>query len=45
MNDYLHCLHSIHFLLAKKTCLQDLIALESGRLKAEERVWALWSGD
>lgn len=45
MNGYLHCLHSVHFLLAKKTCLRDLISLESGRLKAEERVWALRSGD
>lgn len=45
VNGYLHCLHSVHFLLAKKTCLRDLISLESGRLKAEERVWALRSGD
>lgn len=45
MHGYLHCLNTIHFLLAKKTCLQDLISLQSGRLKAEERVWALWSGN
>lgn len=39
------CLLDTHFLLVRKTCLQNLISLESSGLEAEERVWVLGSLD
>lgn len=33
---HLHCLHSVHFPLAKKTCLQNQVSLESWQVKKKE---------